>query len=84
MQRNINKLQNQLVYFTEALSKKKGSKNNLDEGNSLLHDEFIIKLKVTPLYKALKYVRIRLTEILARRIGNSQSRNRDRRHRKRH
>lgn len=51
MQRNINKLQNQLVYFTEALSKKKGSKNNLDEGNSLLHDEFIIKLKVTPLYR---------------------------------
>ncbi|KAI4455962.1 coiled-coil domain-containing protein 40 [Holotrichia oblita] len=45
MQRNINKLQNQLVYFTEALSKKKGSKDCLDASNCLLHDEFIIKLR---------------------------------------
>ncbi|GJQ86909.1 hypothetical protein Trydic_g11780 [Trypoxylus dichotomus] len=45
MQRSINKLQNQLVYFTETLSKKQGSKSNLDESNTLLQNEFVIKLK---------------------------------------
>ncbi|KRT83426.1 hypothetical protein AMK59_3719 [Oryctes borbonicus] len=45
MRRNINKLQNQLVYYTEALSKKQGSKHNLDERNTLLQNEFVFKLK---------------------------------------
>lgn len=47
--RTINKLQNQLVYYTESLNKKKGSKHFLDESNTLLQNEFLSKLKVTGL-----------------------------------
>lgn len=47
MQRNINKLQNQLVLYTEMLNKKKGSKHTLDERNSLLQNEFLMKLNVS-------------------------------------